>query len=137
MFFKSSSIFIDPKSLPPPPNVFCNSSKVNEYMEDCRFNGEFDTICLLPFITRTAALQSGRSRSALVKDPEPPSVPPTKKQVDDLFQWFDDDEVIPPPAVPIPPVNAHAAQVLGKTSRLVKVLLSKSQSTAKQKSKYC
>ncbi|GJT17008.1 retrovirus-related pol polyprotein from transposon TNT 1-94 [Tanacetum coccineum] len=37
------------------------------------------------------ALQSGRSRSALVKDPEPPSVPPTKKQVDDLFQWFDDD----------------------------------------------
>ncbi|GJW85061.1 retrovirus-related pol polyprotein from transposon TNT 1-94 [Tanacetum coccineum] len=40
------------------------------------------------------ALQSGRSRSALVKDPEPPSVPPTKKQVDDLFQWFDDDEVV-------------------------------------------
>ncbi|GJV19815.1 retrovirus-related pol polyprotein from transposon TNT 1-94 [Tanacetum coccineum] len=39
------------------------------------------------------ALQSGRSRSALVKDPEPPSVPPTKKQVD-LFQWFDDDEVV-------------------------------------------
>ncbi|GKF62416.1 hypothetical protein Tco_0182470 [Tanacetum coccineum] len=28
------------------------------------------------------ALQSGRSRSALVKDPEPPSVPPTKKQVE-------------------------------------------------------
>ncbi|GJS96682.1 hypothetical protein Tco_0803650 [Tanacetum coccineum] len=25
------------------------------------------------------ALQSGRSRSALIKDPEPPSVPPTKK----------------------------------------------------------
>ncbi|GJZ13568.1 hypothetical protein Tco_0548798 [Tanacetum coccineum] len=48
------------------------------------------------------ALQSGRSRSALVKDPEPPSVPPTKKQVDDLFQWFDDDEV-----VPIPPVLLH------------------------------
>ncbi|GKG24412.1 hypothetical protein Tco_0395040, partial [Tanacetum coccineum] len=47
------------------------------------------------------ALQSGRSRSALVKDPEPPSVTPTKKQVDDLFQWFDDDEVVPiPPAVP-------------------------------------
>ncbi|GJW01009.1 retrovirus-related pol polyprotein from transposon TNT 1-94 [Tanacetum coccineum] len=55
-------------------------------------------------------LLKGRSRSELVKDPEPPSVPPTKKQVDDLFQWFDDDEVIPPPAVPIPPVNAHAAQ---------------------------
>ncbi|GJR89527.1 retrovirus-related pol polyprotein from transposon TNT 1-94 [Tanacetum coccineum] len=45
------------------------------------------------------ALQSGRSRSALVKDPEPPSVPPTKKQVDDLFQWFDDDEVVPIPLV--------------------------------------
>ncbi|GJR21485.1 retrovirus-related pol polyprotein from transposon TNT 1-94 [Tanacetum coccineum] len=30
---------------------------------------------------------------ALVKDREPPSVPPTKKQVDDLFQWFDDDVV--------------------------------------------
>ncbi|GKA52057.1 hypothetical protein Tco_0745253 [Tanacetum coccineum] len=56
------------------------------------------------------ALQSGRSRSALVKDPEPPSVPPTTKQVDDLFQWFDDDEVIPPPSVPIPLVNTHAAQ---------------------------
>ncbi|GKG19967.1 hypothetical protein Tco_0379768, partial [Tanacetum coccineum] len=50
-----------------------------------------------------------RSRSELVKDPKPPSVPPTKKQVEDLFQWFDDDEVIPPPAVPIPPVNAPAA----------------------------
>ncbi|GKA43998.1 retrovirus-related pol polyprotein from transposon TNT 1-94 [Tanacetum coccineum] len=46
------------------------------------------------------ALQSGRSRSELVKEPEPPSVPPTKKQVDDLFQWFDDDEVVPiPPAL--------------------------------------
>ncbi|GJW55315.1 retrovirus-related pol polyprotein from transposon TNT 1-94 [Tanacetum coccineum] len=52
----------------------------------------------------------GRSRSALVKDPEPPSVPPTKKQVDDLFQWFDDDEVVPiPPVVPITPVNVPAA----------------------------
>ncbi|GJR60006.1 retrovirus-related pol polyprotein from transposon TNT 1-94 [Tanacetum coccineum] len=39
------------------------------------------------------ALQSGRSHSELVKDPEPPSVPPTKKHVDDLFPWFDDDEV--------------------------------------------
>ncbi|GJU47551.1 retrovirus-related pol polyprotein from transposon TNT 1-94 [Tanacetum coccineum] len=57
------------------------------------------------------ALQSGRSRSALVKDPEPPSVPPTKKQVDDLFQWFDDDEVVPiPPVVPITPVNVPAPE---------------------------
>ncbi|GJY69082.1 hypothetical protein Tco_0472064, partial [Tanacetum coccineum] len=56
------------------------------------------------------ALQSGRSRSELVKDPEPPSVPPTKKQVDDLFQWFDDDEVVPiPPVVPITPVIVPAA----------------------------
>ncbi|GKF36836.1 hypothetical protein Tco_0113594 [Tanacetum coccineum] len=57
------------------------------------------------------ALQSGRSHSALVKDPEPPSVPPTKKQVDDLFQWFDGDEVIPiPPVVPITPVTAPAPE---------------------------
>ncbi|GJS27669.1 retrovirus-related pol polyprotein from transposon TNT 1-94 [Tanacetum coccineum] len=57
------------------------------------------------------ALQSGRSRSALVKDPEPPSVPPTEEQVDDLFQWFDDDEVVPiPPVVPITPVNVPAPE---------------------------
>ncbi|GJU55471.1 hypothetical protein Tco_1229185 [Tanacetum coccineum] len=43
------------------------------------------------------ALQSGRSRSALVKDPEPPSVSPTQKQVDDLFQWH--DEIVRHPAV--------------------------------------
>ncbi|GJZ64227.1 hypothetical protein Tco_0620648 [Tanacetum coccineum] len=55
------------------------------------------------------ALQSRRSRSELVKDPEPPSVPPTKKQVHDLFQWFDDDEVIPPLVVLIPPVHVPAA----------------------------
>ncbi|GJS42654.1 retrovirus-related pol polyprotein from transposon TNT 1-94 [Tanacetum coccineum] len=36
--------------------------------------------------------------------------PPTKKQVDDLFQWFDDDEVVPlPPVVPITPVNVPDA----------------------------
>ncbi|GJW55882.1 retrovirus-related pol polyprotein from transposon TNT 1-94 [Tanacetum coccineum] len=56
------------------------------------------------------ALQSERSRSALVKEPEPPSIPPTKKQVDDLFQWFDDDEVVPiPSVVPISPVHVPAA----------------------------
>ncbi|GJV72097.1 gag-pol polyprotein [Tanacetum coccineum] len=38
------------------------------------------------------------------------TVPPTKKQVDDLFQWFDDDEVVPiPPVVPITLVNVPAA----------------------------
>ncbi|GJX99089.1 retrovirus-related pol polyprotein from transposon TNT 1-94 [Tanacetum coccineum] len=58
---------------------------------------------------KLTALQSGCSHSELVKDREPPSVPPMKKQVDDLFQWFDDDEVILPPVVPIPPVNVHAA----------------------------
>ncbi|GJW58890.1 retrovirus-related pol polyprotein from transposon TNT 1-94 [Tanacetum coccineum] len=45
-------------------------------------------------------------------DPEPPSVPPTKKQVDDLFQWFDDDEVCtddPPGLCPITPVNVPDA----------------------------
>ncbi|GJX58530.1 hypothetical protein Tco_0289920 [Tanacetum coccineum] len=48
--------------------------------------------------------------SALVKDPKPPSVPPTKKQVDDLFQWFDDDEAVPIPlVVPTTPVNVPAA----------------------------
>ncbi|GJT26836.1 hypothetical protein Tco_0907111 [Tanacetum coccineum] len=40
------------------------------------------------------------------KGPRTTCVPPTKKQVDDLFQWFDDDEVVPiPPVVPITPVN--------------------------------
>ncbi|GKG41175.1 hypothetical protein Tco_0470387, partial [Tanacetum coccineum] len=58
---------------------------------------------------KLTALQLGRSRSELVKDREPPSAPPMKKQVDDLFQWFNDDEVIIPPVVPIPPVNVHAA----------------------------
>ncbi|GJR87172.1 retrovirus-related pol polyprotein from transposon TNT 1-94 [Tanacetum coccineum] len=68
------------------------------------------TFCANSTELELTALQSGRSRSALVKDPEPPSVPPTKKQVDDLFQWFDDDEVVPiPPAVPITPVNVPAA----------------------------
>ncbi|GJZ85215.1 integrase, catalytic region, zinc finger, CCHC-type containing protein [Tanacetum coccineum] len=34
----------------------------------------------------------------------------TRRMVDDLFQWFDDDEVVPiPPAVPITPVNVPAA----------------------------
>ncbi|GJS43497.1 retrovirus-related pol polyprotein from transposon TNT 1-94 [Tanacetum coccineum] len=67
--------------------------------------------CAKQYRTRTYCFTVRDAAFAkLVKDPEPPSVPPTKKQVDDLFQWFDDDEVIPPPAVPIPPVNAHAAQ---------------------------
>ncbi|GKG28690.1 hypothetical protein Tco_0416055, partial [Tanacetum coccineum] len=31
--------------------------------------------------------------------------------VDDLFQWFDDDEVVPiPPVVPITPVNVPAPE---------------------------
>ncbi|GJZ63704.1 hypothetical protein Tco_0620125 [Tanacetum coccineum] len=67
-------------------------------------------ICIHSTELELTALQSGRSRSALVKDPEPPSVPPSKKQVDDLFQWFDDDEVVPiPPVVSITPVNVPAA----------------------------
>ncbi|GJX61410.1 integrase, catalytic region, zinc finger, CCHC-type containing protein [Tanacetum coccineum] len=67
--------------------------------------------------------QESQPFSTSKKKPKPPSVPPTKKQVDDLFQWFDDDEVIPPPAVPIPPVNAHAAQApenaIGSPSTIV------------------
>ncbi|GJS83658.1 retrovirus-related pol polyprotein from transposon TNT 1-94 [Tanacetum coccineum] len=75
----------------------------------------FGSLCYLPMtmmmlVNSRRKQISGRSRSALVKDPEPPSVPPTKKQVDDLFQWFDDDEVVPiPPVVPISPVHVPAA----------------------------
>ncbi|GJS35854.1 retrovirus-related pol polyprotein from transposon TNT 1-94 [Tanacetum coccineum] len=60
-----------------------------------------------------AKVDIGDAAVCTSKYPEPPSVPPTKerkKQVDDLFQWFDDDEVIPiPPVVPITPVNVPAA----------------------------
>ncbi|GJT89204.1 integrase, catalytic region, zinc finger, CCHC-type containing protein [Tanacetum coccineum] len=66
--------------------------------------------CAKQYKLELNCLQSGRQRSALVKDPEPPSVPPTKKQVDDLFQWFDDDEAVPIPlVVPTTPVNVPAA----------------------------
>nr|GFC77943.1 integrase, catalytic region, zinc finger, CCHC-type, peptidase aspartic, catalytic [Tanacetum cinerariifolium] len=42
-----------------------------------------------------SALQSGRTRSELVNEPSPPSVPPTKAQLSKLFYPFfaDDDEV--------------------------------------------
>ncbi|GJX15546.1 mutator type transposase [Tanacetum coccineum] len=51
-----------------------------------------------------SALHSGRSRSELVNDPTTPSVPPSAKQLEDLFQpLFDDDEEFPP-AVQTPPV---------------------------------
>nr|GEW72039.1 integrase, catalytic region, zinc finger, CCHC-type, peptidase aspartic, catalytic [Tanacetum cinerariifolium] len=49
------------------------------------------------------ALQLGRSHSELVKGSIPPSVVPTKKQVNDLFQWYDEDANIPP-AVQVPTV---------------------------------
>nr|GEZ82665.1 hypothetical protein [Tanacetum cinerariifolium] len=51
-------------------------------------------------------LQLGRSRSELVKDSIHPSAVPTKKQVNDLFQWYDEDEDIPP-AVPVPQEKIH------------------------------
>ncbi|GKG36695.1 hypothetical protein Tco_0444373, partial [Tanacetum coccineum] len=60
--------------------------------------------------------KSGRSRSELVKDPEPPCVPPTKKQVDDLFQWFDDDEVVPIP--PVIPRSFHGISTRSMAQRL-------------------
>ncbi|GJQ92294.1 retrovirus-related pol polyprotein from transposon TNT 1-94 [Tanacetum coccineum] len=54
--------------------------------------------------------QDAASATSKYTPRKPPSVPPTKKQVDDLFQWFDDDEVVPiPPVVPITPVNVPAA----------------------------
>ncbi|GKA87880.1 integrase, catalytic region, zinc finger, CCHC-type containing protein [Tanacetum coccineum] len=57
-----------------------------------------------------SALQSGRTRSELVNDPTTPSVPPSAKQLDELFQpLFDDDEEFPP-AVPKTPVRVNAAQ---------------------------
>nr|GEU94481.1 hypothetical protein [Tanacetum cinerariifolium] len=44
-----------------------------------------------------SALQSGRTRSELVNEPSPPSVPPTKAQLSELFYplFADDDEVAP------------------------------------------
>ncbi|GJS67342.1 retrovirus-related pol polyprotein from transposon TNT 1-94 [Tanacetum coccineum] len=57
-----------------------------------------------------SALQSGRTRSELVNDPTTPSVPPSAKQLDELFQpLFDDDEEFPP-AVLKTPVHVNAAQ---------------------------
>ncbi|GJY75078.1 retrovirus-related pol polyprotein from transposon TNT 1-94, partial [Tanacetum coccineum] len=56
-----------------------------------------------------SALHSGRSRSELVNDPTTPSVPPSAKQLEELFQpLFDDDEEFPP-AVQTPPVRVNAA----------------------------
>ncbi|GJX98605.1 retrovirus-related pol polyprotein from transposon TNT 1-94 [Tanacetum coccineum] len=43
-----------------------------------------------------SALHSGRSRSELINDPTTPSVPPSAKQLEELFQpLFDDDEEFP------------------------------------------
>ncbi|GJT41282.1 retrovirus-related pol polyprotein from transposon TNT 1-94 [Tanacetum coccineum] len=56
-----------------------------------------------------SALHSGRSRSELVNDPTTPSVPPSAKQLEELFQpLFVDDEEFPP-AVQTPPVRVNAA----------------------------
>ncbi|GKB59241.1 hypothetical protein Tco_0915427 [Tanacetum coccineum] len=45
-----------------------------------------------------------------IKRPRNHPSPSTKKQVDDLFQWFDDDEVVPitPVNVPAAPTPEHA-----------------------------
>nr|GEY36158.1 hypothetical protein [Tanacetum cinerariifolium] len=57
-----------------------------------------------------SALQSGRTRSELVNDPTTPSVPPSTKQLEELFQpLFVDDEEFPP-AVQKPSVRVNAAQ---------------------------
>ncbi|GJR88474.1 putative ribonuclease H-like domain-containing protein [Tanacetum coccineum] len=56
-----------------------------------------------------SVLHSGRSRSELVNDPTTPSVPPSVKQLEDLFQpLFDDNEEFPP-AVQTPPVSVNVA----------------------------
>ncbi|GJR48624.1 integrase, catalytic region, zinc finger, CCHC-type containing protein [Tanacetum coccineum] len=58
---------------------------------------------------KISALHSGRSRSKLVNDPTTPSVPPSVKQLEELFQpLFDDDEEFAP-AVITPPVHVNAA----------------------------
>nr|GEZ64648.1 hypothetical protein [Tanacetum cinerariifolium] len=58
------------------------------------------------------ALQSGRTRSALVNDPPTSSVPPTMQQFQELFQpmMVDEDEEFPP-AAQIYAVHVNAAQV--------------------------
>nr|GFB83111.1 hypothetical protein [Tanacetum cinerariifolium] len=55
------------------------------------------------------ALQSGRTRSELVNEPSPPSVPPTKAQLSELFYplFADDDEVAP--TLNVHPVHIPAA----------------------------
>nr|GEW99049.1 hypothetical protein [Tanacetum cinerariifolium] len=46
---------------------------------------------------KISTLQSGRTRSELVNDPTTPSIPPSAKQLEELFQpMFDDDEEFPP-----------------------------------------
>ncbi|GJT24258.1 retrovirus-related pol polyprotein from transposon TNT 1-94 [Tanacetum coccineum] len=63
----------------------------SEYLDLCAILLDYDDVCssLAPqqiLLCQTlqklelTALQSGRSRSALVKDPEPPSVPPTRNR---------------------------------------------------------
>ncbi|GJR08257.1 retrovirus-related pol polyprotein from transposon TNT 1-94 [Tanacetum coccineum] len=60
---------------------------------------------------KISALHSGRSRSELVNDPTTPSVPPSAKQLEELFQpLFDDDEEFPP-AVQTPPVQDAPAAI--------------------------
>nr|GEY50114.1 hypothetical protein [Tanacetum cinerariifolium] len=56
------------------------------------------------------ALQSGQTRYELVNDPTTPSVPPSVKQLEELFQpMFDDDEEFPS-TVQKHPVRVNAAQ---------------------------
>nr|GEW03879.1 integrase, catalytic region, zinc finger, CCHC-type, peptidase aspartic, catalytic [Tanacetum cinerariifolium] len=59
---------------------------------------------------KISALQSGRTRFELVNDPTTPSVAPSVKQLEELFQpLFDDDEEFPL-AVQKPPVHVNTAQ---------------------------
>nr|GFA87665.1 retrovirus-related Pol polyprotein from transposon TNT 1-94 [Tanacetum cinerariifolium] len=65
------------------------------------------------------ALQSGRTRSALVNDPPTSSVPLTMQQFQELFQpmMVDEDEEFPP-AAQIYPVHVNAAQATEKANGL-------------------
>ncbi|GJS98331.1 retrovirus-related pol polyprotein from transposon TNT 1-94 [Tanacetum coccineum] len=56
-----------------------------------------------------SALHLGRRRFELINDPTTPSIPPSAKQLEELFQpLFDDDEEFPP-AIQTPPVHVNAA----------------------------
>ncbi|GJU91195.1 retrovirus-related pol polyprotein from transposon TNT 1-94 [Tanacetum coccineum] len=66
--------------------------------------------CAEQYRTRTYCFTVRTQPFCIVKDQNHQVSLSYKETVDDLFQWFDDDEVVPiPPVVPITPVNVPAA----------------------------